>query len=107
MRGARCSVYMGTNRSCRYGYCVGERWTIGCLPSPSDIDKIVVRAETAVGGEYCQLGEIAAGSAVELTGTVVTPFGAPQARLLLAVDVPAASGGAKLVKLAVEGLPVG
>ena len=31
MRGARCSVYVGTKRSCRYGYCVGERSTIGCL----------------------------------------------------------------------------
>ena len=50
------------------------------VPSPSDIDKIVVRGETAVGGEYCQLGEIAAGSAVELTGTVVTPFSALRGR---------------------------
>ena len=50
------------------------------VPSPSDIDKIVVRAETAVGGKYCQLGEIAAGSAVELTGTVATPFGALRGR---------------------------
>jgi hypothetical protein len=48
---------------------------------PSDIDKIVVRAEAAVGGKYCQLGEAAAGSAVELDGTVVTPMRrAPQAR---------------------------
>jgi hypothetical protein len=45
------------------------------VPCPSDIDKIVVRAEEAVGGKYCQLGEVAAGSAVELTGTVVTPLG--------------------------------
>ena len=48
---------------------------------PPDIDKIVTRAETAVSGKYCQLGEIAAGSAVELTGTVVTPSGARQGRL--------------------------
>jgi hypothetical protein len=47
---------------------------------PPDIDEIVVRAETAVGGKYCQLGDLAAGSAVELDGTVVTPLGAPQAR---------------------------
>jgi hypothetical protein len=33
-----------------------------------------------VGGKYCQLGEIAAGSAVELTGTLVTPFGALEGR---------------------------
>jgi triacylglycerol lipase len=47
---------------------------------PSDIDKVVVRAEAAVGGKYCQLGEPAAGSAVELDGTVVTPLRAPRAR---------------------------
>ena len=50
------------------------------VPSPSDIDKIVVRAETAVGGKYCQLGDIAAGSAIELIGTVVMPFGASRGR---------------------------
>jgi hypothetical protein len=50
------------------------------VPCPSDIGKIVVRAETAVGGKYCQLGEPAAGSAVELDGTVVTPTRAPRAR---------------------------
>jgi hypothetical protein len=33
-----------------------------------------------VGGEYCQLGQVAAGSAVELTGTIVTPWGALQSR---------------------------
>jgi hypothetical protein len=47
---------------------------------PSAIHKIVARAETAVGGKYCQLGEIAEGSAVELDGTIVTPLRAPQAR---------------------------
>jgi hypothetical protein len=47
---------------------------------PSDIDGIVVRAETAVGGKYCQLGKPAAGSAVELDGTVVTPLRASRAR---------------------------
>src|SRR5205807_10428721 len=37
----------------------------------------------------------------------LAPVG-PRARHLLAIDVPAAaSGGAKLLKLAVEGLPVG
>jgi hypothetical protein len=50
------------------------------IPCPSDIDKIVIRAETAVGGEYCQLGQVSAGSAVELTGTIVTPLGALQSR---------------------------
>ena len=33
-----------------------------------------------MGGKYCQLGEIAAGSAVELIGTVVMPFGALRGR---------------------------
>jgi len=33
-----------------------------------------------VGAEYCQLGEMAVGSAVELTGTLATPFGAPRGR---------------------------
>ena len=33
-----------------------------------------------MGGKYCQLGETATGSAVELTGTVVTPFDALRGR---------------------------
>ena len=41
---------------------------------PPDISKIVNRAENAVAGKYVQLGEVAAGSAIELTGTIVTPF---------------------------------
>jgi hypothetical protein len=53
------------------------------VPCPSDIDRIVVRAEAAVGGKYCQLGEPAAGSAVELDGTIVTPTRAPRARASL------------------------
>jgi hypothetical protein len=48
---------------------------------PPDITKIVNRAENAVAGKYVQLGELAAGSAVELTGTIITPFRAHPARL--------------------------
>ena len=50
---------------------------------PPDVDKIVVRAETAVGGKYCQLGDLALGSAVELDGTVITPLRAPRGRARL------------------------
>ena len=48
---------------------------------PSDIDKIIGRAENAVSGKYIQLGDPAMGSAIELSGTVMTPFGAPRSRL--------------------------
>jgi hypothetical protein len=34
-----------------------------------------------VAGKYVQLGEVAAGSAIELTGTIVTPFGGHPGRL--------------------------
>jgi Lipase (class 3) len=47
----------------------------------SEITRLVARAETAVAGKYCQLGEVAMGSAVELSGTIVTPFGATRGRL--------------------------
>jgi Lipase (class 3) len=47
----------------------------------SEISRLVARAETAVAGKYCQLGELAVGSAVELSGTIVTPFGAYRGRL--------------------------
>jgi hypothetical protein len=47
----------------------------------AEITKLIARAETAVAGKYCQLGEVAVGSAVELSGTIVTPFGAYQGRL--------------------------
>jgi len=47
---------------------------------PSDISNIVSRAETAVAGKYVQLGELAVGSAVELTGTIIAPFGAHRGR---------------------------
>jgi hypothetical protein len=47
----------------------------------SEITRLVARAETAVAGKYCQLGEVAMGSAVELSGTIVTPFGAYRGRL--------------------------
>ena len=39
------------------------------------------RAEAAVAGKYCQLGELAVGSAIELSGTIITPFGAYRGRL--------------------------
>jgi hypothetical protein len=48
---------------------------------PPDITRIIGRAETAVAGKYVQLGEVAVGSAVELSGTIVTPFGAYRGRL--------------------------
>lgn len=48
---------------------------------PPDITRIIGRAETAVAGKYCQLGELAVGSAIELSGTIVTPFGAYRGRL--------------------------
>ena len=51
---------------------------VACSP---DITKIIGRAETAVAGKYCQLGEVAVGSAVELSGTIITPFGAYRGRL--------------------------
>ena len=47
----------------------------------SEITTLIARAETAVAGKYCQLGELAVGSAVELSGTIVTPFGAYRGRL--------------------------
>ncbi|MGB8897912.1 MAG: hypothetical protein WCC90_01050 [Methylocella sp.] len=48
---------------------------------PSDINKIISRAENAVDGKYRQLGKLAAGSAIELPGTVITPFGAHRGRM--------------------------
>jgi hypothetical protein len=48
---------------------------------PPDITKLIGRAETAVAGKYVQLGEVAVGSAVELSGTIITPFGAYRGRL--------------------------
>ena len=48
---------------------------------PPDITKIIGRAETAVAGKYCQLGDLAVGSAIELSGTIITPFGANRGRL--------------------------
>jgi len=48
---------------------------------PSDITRLIGRAETAVAGKYCQLGEIAVGSAIELSGTIITPFGAYRGHL--------------------------
>ena len=48
---------------------------------PPDITRLISRAETAVAGKYCQLGEVAMGSAVELSGTIITPVGAHRGRL--------------------------
>jgi hypothetical protein len=50
---------------------------------PPDISNIINRAENAVGGEYAQLGEREVGSAIELSGTLMTPFGARRGRLEL------------------------
>jgi hypothetical protein len=58
-----------------------ETYYLSLVPRPSDISKIIGRAELAVTGKYCQLGEVAVGSAVELPGTVITPFRAHRCRL--------------------------
>jgi len=50
---------------------------------PSDVSKIIGRAENAVDGKYRQLGELAAGSAVELHGTIIAPFGVGEGRMEL------------------------
>ena len=51
---------------------------VHCSP---DITRLIGRAETAVAGNYCQLGDLAVGSAISLSGTIVTPFGAHRGRL--------------------------
>ena len=51
------------------------------VPCTSDITRVIGRAEAAVAGKYCQLGEVALGSAIELSGTLLTPFGAYRGRL--------------------------
>ena len=51
------------------------------VPCPADIARIIGRAQTAVAGKYCQLGELATGSAIELSGTIITPFGAYRGRM--------------------------
>lgn len=48
---------------------------------PFDISNIISRAENAVSGKYVQLGEPALGSAIELSGTLLTPFAAHRGRL--------------------------
>lgn len=53
------------------------------VPCPSDISKIIGRAENAVGANYYQLGELVVGSAIELQGTIITPFGAHRGRMEL------------------------
>jgi hypothetical protein len=50
---------------------------------PPDINKIIDRAENAVSGKYRQLGDLAVGSAIELPGTIITPFGAQRGRMEL------------------------
>jgi hypothetical protein len=47
---------------------------------PPDITRITGCAETAVAGKYTQLGDLATGSAIELSGTIITPFGAYRGR---------------------------
>jgi hypothetical protein len=47
---------------------------------PPDITRIIGRAETAVAEKYTQLGDLATGSAIELSGTIITPFGAYRGR---------------------------
>jgi triacylglycerol lipase len=46
------------------------------VPCPPDITRIIARAEEAVAGKYTQVGDVATGSAIELSGTIITPFGA-------------------------------
>src|SRR5215475_1782203 len=48
---------------------------------PPDITRIIGRAETAVAGNYRQLGKVAVGSAIELSGTIITPSGAHRGRM--------------------------
>ena len=49
-------------------------------PVPRTLTRIIYRAETAVAGKYTQLGDFATGSAIELCGTIITPFGAHRGR---------------------------
>jgi hypothetical protein len=51
------------------------------LACPADITTIIGYAEQAVGGSYHQLGYEAAGSAIELTGTLIVPFAQHRGRL--------------------------
>jgi hypothetical protein len=51
------------------------------LPCPADIINIVRYAGQAIGTTYVQLGDLTAGSAIELTGTLVTPFDNRRGRL--------------------------
>jgi hypothetical protein len=50
------------------------------ISCPPDITRIIGRAETAVAGKYTQLGDLATGSAIELSGTIIPPFGAYRGR---------------------------
>ena len=40
-----------------------------------------INAETAVAGKHCQRGELAMGSAIALSGTIIMPFGAHRGRV--------------------------
>ena len=51
------------------------------ISCPSDINKIISRAENAVDGKYRQLGKLAAGSAIELADTVIMPVRAHRGRM--------------------------
>nr|WP_294508684.1 lipase family protein [uncultured Rhodopila sp.] len=53
------------------------------LTCPNDITTIIGYAEQAVGLSYRQLGDAAAGSAVELPGTLIPPFAQHRGRLEL------------------------
>jgi hypothetical protein len=53
------------------------------VPCPADIRAIVSRAETAVGGTYQQLGDPAAGSSIELQGSIIRPFSVQRGRMAL------------------------
>jgi len=57
--------------------------TVATYYRPPDIANIINRAENAVGGKYAQLGEQEVCSAIELSGTLMTPFGAHRGRLEL------------------------
>jgi hypothetical protein len=48
---------------------------------PPNIGRIVDRAEEAVGGKYRQLGDLAVGSAIELSGAIITPLAMNRGRL--------------------------
>jgi hypothetical protein len=58
-----------------------ETYYPGLVACPDDIKTIIGYAEQAVGTTYRQLGDAAAGSAVELAGAVIMPFAQDRGRL--------------------------